>query len=390
MKKLNVFGFAVGYPSREQIVCYSLFLMGIVCSTKSFAQTCTYTINGTSAGTLANNSDLSSLNSTSDWLATGGATQAQCVAMAGGASFAGNVVIDIANNKTLTITTDLTITGNFDVTGGPGAELAMSGGHLLHVTGDLGDATNNGVTYSVPSSSDGIQVDGTLYGKNNNAFTGSGSISGGTLNVKNGSTCGSPCPVSGNFSNCTSPDAFCTTYSVPVILTSFDAQVNSQGIALNWTTESEINFYYFSLQRSGDGTSFNEIAQIIGHGTTNEANKYSYQDLDPFIGRSYYRLTSNDFDGYQETFPVVSVEYRGEKKFHVIPNPSDGTSVKLHFNFETESDGVVTIYDNLGSAVGSDPVGSGSIPFENTLKTGVYLAKYTSSSFTKTERFLVK
>jgi hypothetical protein len=87
---------------------------------------------------------------------------------------------------------------------------------------------------------------------------------------------------------------------------------------------------------------------------------------------------------------VVLVVYQDEKKFHVSPNPSDGSEVKLNFNFETDADGLITVYDNMGSVIGSYPLGNGSISFESNLKSGVYLAKYTSASFSKTERFLVK
>jgi hypothetical protein len=178
---------------------------------------------------------------------------------------------------------------------------------------------------------------------------------------------------------------------LPITLIYFEAKTDNSDIQLNWSTASELNFDYFSLQRSIDGTSFNEITQVKGNGTTDEAHNYSYEDKDPIIGRSYYRLTSNDFDGYQQTFKVVSVDYRGEKRFSLSPNPTDGSTVKLNFNFANDANAQVTIYDNMGSVIGVYQVsGSGSINFDNALKSGIYLAKYTSSSFTKTERFLVR
>jgi hypothetical protein len=182
-----------------------------------------------------------------------------------------------------------------------------------------------------------------------------------------------------------------TNGSLPITLASFSAHQDSDGIKIDWVTASEINFDFFSLERSSDGKLFGEITQVKGHGTTNEGHGYSYEDSNPIIGHSYYRLVSNDFDGYQETFKVISVEYHGEKKFTVSPNPSDGSSVKLNFNFENDSDAQVVIYDNLGYAIGTYRIsGASSISFDNQLKSGVYLAKYTSESFTRTERFIVK
>jgi len=354
----------------------------------SFGQTCT-----SSPTTISSNTTFASIT----WTGASGVTAAQCAAIANGTntSTVANFFVDLANSTILTISNNVTIHGNFDITGGPGSELSVDGGgssRTLHVTGDLGDATNNGVIYNVQASTDHMVVDGTLYGKNNDAFTGSGTISGGSLNVKNGTTCGSPCPATGGFSSCTSGDSFCTTNSIlPVTLVSFSAQAASSKIALKWSTASELNFDYFSLQRSGDGITFAEIAQVKGHGTTNEMHNYSYADTNPIIGRSYYRLTSVDFDNYQQIFNVVSIDFDGEKRFHVTPNPSDGSTLQLSFNFVNDIEAQVIIYDNLGSVVGTYHVaGSNAINIDNTLRSGVYLAKYTSSTFTKTERFIVK
>lgn len=180
---------------------------------------------------------------------------------------------------------------------------------------------------------------------------------------------------------------------LPITLISFSAEIatGDTGIMISWATASELNFDYFSLQRSDDGKVFNEIAQIKGHGTTAKQHSYDFNDNQPIAGRSYYRLISNDFDGYQQVFNVVSVTYQAEKTFNVSPNPSDGISINLNFNFANETDGNVTIFDNAGSIVGTYPVTStGSIVFGHALTTGVYMAKYTSVKLTKTERFLVK
>lgn len=194
-----------------------------------------------------------------------------------------------------------------------------------------------------------------------------------------------------NANSATKPASMTSGGTLPVTLLFFKGSSDSNEVSLSWSTASEINFNYFSLQRSGDGKLFNEIAQIKGHGTTNEIHNYSYNDEFPIVGRSYYQLTSVDFDNYQETFRVISVPYQGDKKFFVSPNPSDGATVNLSFNFDNASEGTVSIYDNLGVLIGTyEASDNKAISFENPLKSGLYLAKYSSTSFTKTERFLVR
>ncbi len=353
-----------------------------------FAQTCT-----SNPTTISSDINFGSIV----WTASGGATIAQCNDMADGIStFTGNVIVDIANNKTVTISNNVTIIGNFPISGGPGATLAVSGGGAsitLSVSGNLGDATNNGVIYSVPLATDKISVGGTLYGKNNNAFTGSGAISGGTLDVKNGSTCGSPCPVSGGFSTCTSPDAFCTTYSVlPVTLISFSGKSLLNSVMLKWATASELNFDFFEVEHSSSASDFASIGKVTGHGTSNVRNDYSLIDENPLIGKNYYRLKAVDFDGYTEYFNLVLVDFSGNKTFFITPNPSDGTSLGLTLNFIPDGNSSVIVYNNLSKivAVFKPSEYSQSFTFESSLKSGVYYAKFISGGFVKVERFVVR
>jgi len=181
-----------------------------------------------------------------------------------------------------------------------------------------------------------------------------------------------------------------STSGLPITLISFDARTNENSIGLTWATESELNFDYFNLEKSSNGKDFYSIANVKGHGSTNERNDYGFEDNFPLIGKNYYRLTSVDFDNYQETFKVIVQDYSGEKNFEVSPNPSDGRTITLNFNFDS-NEGQVVIYDCMGSIVDSFQVDkSGEVSFTNSLKDGIYFVKYSSPSFVKAIRFLAK
>jgi hypothetical protein len=327
------------------------------------------------------------------WTASGGATVAECNNMADGiSSFTGDVIVDLANNRKITITNNVNITGNFPISGGPGSVLSVNGGFTLHVTGDLGDAANNGVSYEVVTAGDKIIVDGTLYGKNNNGFTGNGSISGGTLNVKNGTTCGSPCPAAGGFSNCTAGDSFCTDNGVlPVTLISFSARADKSFVVLSWATASELNFDYFSIERSLNAIDFQEIGQVIGHGTTDKRHDYSFVDESPLGQKLYYRLKTVDFDGYTEYFNIAVVDFGGSKKVSVYPNPVTNGQVTLSINF-VPSEGRVAITDLIGNTVyKAEWEGeSNRQVFPIMLNTGTYLIKFSSKEVQHVNRIIVK
>ncbi len=332
------------------------------------------------------------------WTASGGATVAECNNMADGLiTFTGNVIVDVANNTTITISNNVNITGNFPISGGPGSTLSVSGGGpstTLHVTGNLGNAASNGVQYNVTATSDHIIVDGTLFGKNNNAFTGAGTISGGTLDVKNGSTCGSPCPVTGGFTSCTAGDAFCTTY-LPIVLSYFNVSLDKveERVLLEWATESEENFNHFEVQRAGSDLKFASIVNVPGAGyNTNSLQQYTAYDEAPLIGKGYYRLKAVDIDGSVEYFKIKSVNYSGGRKFRIYPNPTNGSSIKYTINFEPSPYDRVVLVDAVGNELFSAAVTAteNKLISDKVLPSGAYLLRYISSTHHQVARVFIK
>jgi hypothetical protein len=73
-------------------------------------------------------------------------------------------------------------------------------------------------------------------------------------------------------------------------------------VSHNWSTVSEINNYYFEIERSIDNTEWNAIGKVKGDGTANSINSYSFWDntrtnLPQHSGLLFYRLMQSDFDG---------------------------------------------------------------------------------------------
>jgi hypothetical protein len=179
---------------------------------------------------------------------------------------------------------------------------------------------------------------------------------------------------------------------LPVTLVSFSGYQVSDQIKLNWKTASELNFYFFSLEKSIDGKEFVEISKINGNGTTQEEHSYESIDKAPLIGKNYYRLKSVDFDGYAEYFSVISVDFSNDKQFYIYPNPTNGKSIKARTNFHMDEQSTIVFYNNLGVIVGryGFTQSEGVIDFPVSLANGIYYAKLFSSDFSKTIRFEVE
>jgi hypothetical protein len=81
---------------------------------------------------------------------------------------------------------------------------------------------------------------------------------------------------------------------------------------LEWSTASETNNDFFTLERSQNMFQFEEIVTVDGAGTSNSVNNYSFIDDDPFAGISYYRLKQTDYDGKFAYSEIISITNENE------------------------------------------------------------------------------
>ncbi|WP_165851327.1 T9SS type A sorting domain-containing protein [Brumimicrobium aurantiacum] len=115
-----------------------------------------------------------------------------------------------------------------------------------------------------------------------------------------------------------------STSNLPIELLSFDANLNQKQVDLSWSTASELNNDYFTIERSADGMTWETIQTIEGAGNSTRVIDYNYTDYSPVSGISYYRLTQTDFDGAFETFDILAVENNTLIEMNAFPNPSTG------------------------------------------------------------------
>ncbi|MFH0893509.1 MAG: hypothetical protein V2A54_03645 [Bacteroidota bacterium] len=102
---------------------------------------------------------------------------------------------------------------------------------------------------------------------------------------------------------------FCRTNTVlPIELISFDAQCKNNKNIITWSTASETNNDYFTLERSNDANNFIPVSTISGHGNTNSVHNYSYTDEIQNGQETYYRLSQTDFDGTKVMLGIVSTQ----------------------------------------------------------------------------------
>jgi hypothetical protein len=119
---------------------------------------------------------------------------------------------------------------------------------------------------------------------------------------------------------------------LPISLINFDAKKNGNTTALSWSTLSETNNDFFTVERTTDGVNYIELDKVDGAGNHNGILNYSTEDTNPVNGKNYYRLKQTDFDGNFEYSKLVLVEFEGiksQKSISLYPNPSNGNNVNV-------------------------------------------------------------
>ena len=70
-----------------------------------------------------------------------------------------------------------------------------------------------------------------------------------------------------------------------------------KSVFLEWSTATETNNDFFTIERSINGTTWLPIGTMDGAGTTSIAHEYSFEDAKPLNGISYYRIKQTDYNG---------------------------------------------------------------------------------------------
>lgn len=210
---------------------------------------------------------------------------------AGGGGAAGTIVLNV-NTFSITSTCSLAINAN----GGGGGSVTDG---TQHAGG--GGGGQGAVVYSIAQPTTNMQTT-----TNNGA---------GGRNSSGGSYAGSG---AGSNNSGIIPSA---AGPLPIELIEFKAELLSNKVKLSWTTASEKNNDYFTLERSTDGQNFKEIGKLQGAGNSRSKLSYSYDDTSPNYGMNYYRLKQTDFNGVYKYTDLIGLNVDKYVEQIIFPNP---------------------------------------------------------------------
>jgi hypothetical protein len=176
---------------------------------------------------------------------------------------------------------------------------------------------------------------------------------------------------------------------LPITLISFKAFPENGEVELEWTTSSETDNAYFTIQRSKDGLGWENIQKITGAGTIANDQSYTAYDQAPYDGVSYYRLMQTDIDGKQTNSFVISVTLGNKPvSISVYPNPA-----RDHIKIDFPSIGryEVDLLNMAGQSMNNHVVTTSDNLILNLsgLKSGIYIVRIMHEGITESKKISV-
>ncbi len=185
---------------------------------------------------------------------------------------------------------------------------------------------------------------------------------------------------------------------LPIELLSFNAIAKDRKVEITWTTASEINNDFYTIERTKDGLSFETVSTIDGAGNSTTLIDYFDTDYSPYEGISYYRLKQTDFNGTFSYSNLIPVNYYfGDDGFTVYPNPTTiEAQLTLDLTGLKDQEVLVVVRDVQGKEFYSkvNLISENNqliaLDLENRLVAGVYVVVASSSNKIYSQKLIVK
>jgi uncharacterized repeat protein (TIGR03803 family) len=205
----------------------------------------------------------------------------------------------------------------------PTAGLILATDGNLYGTASTGGSSNDGIIYKISPTTHAYSIVHTFIGGATDGVT----PFGGLLQASDGNLYGLcefggtaagiiyQCTLGGTFNviynfltaagNGGYEPLYCTLVAnntaicggLPITLEKFNVECRNDQAVLTWTSGTETNNSHYTIDRTEDGFTYTNVAIVKGVGNSSTSTNYSYIDITPLPGTSYYRLSQTDYDG---------------------------------------------------------------------------------------------
>lgn len=184
---------------------------------------------------------------------------------------------------------------------------------------------------------------------------------------------------------------------LPIELVRFVGECANGKVELAWTTWTETNNDYFTVERSNSGTEFEIVDVIEGAGNSNQPLSYTVTDDIPYGGTSYYRLKNTDFAGKGEYSEILAVTCGTDENDFIFVNAynTDNSEFMVEFTATENEDYTIMLFDANGRMIlDNDGVGYGGLNKvrlnAGNLARGIYIINLTNGQRNYSKRVMLR
>lgn len=194
---------------------------------------------------------------------------------------------------------------------------------------------------------------------------------------------------------------------LPIELLYFNATANNELVELSWSTASEINNDFFTIEYSNElannGTIWTPLFMIDGAGNSNTPLIYTFIDR-PYLRDNntnvvFYRLKQTDIDGKYKYYGPVFVRYNyideDEKNIIITYDPSiNENKINIMFNATESNQYQINIYDINGKLIttntGQSIDGTNNVTMQiNNFNSSIYIIVLNIGQQVLTQKILI-
>lgn len=177
--------------------------------------------------------------------------------------------------------------------------------------------------------------------------------------------------------------------NLPIELIEFNAEKTERTVKLNWSTLTEKDNDYFTVEKSLNGIDFELVGYLNGMGTVANEHHYTLVDSEPIIGISYYRLKQTDYNGDFTYSDIIPVNFKSQVNYHLVPNPANDFVL---ITGQKSSSTMVTLFSSLGKEITSNQQNKeeGILISTSHLSSGTYTVRIESEEEITYERLMIK
>ncbi len=161
---------------------------------------------------------------------------------------------------------------------------------------------------------------------------------------------------------------------LPLTFTSIKAYRQEQKIRIDWKTENEVNMKRYGVEKSLDGSSFINAANVKANNFA--FNNYTWVDEFPASGYNFYRIINTGIDGEAKYSPVLRVFIeKNNSEITVYPNPVINNTIHVHIKDQPAGQYQIRLINSFGEPVFLSRITHEGGSIKQTLRPNQTIAK---------------